>query len=115
MILLLVFVGAAIGAVSRYLFTEYGPFVEADYKIGATFVINIIGSFILGMLLKNFLESSFMYLLLGTGFCGGFTTFSTFNSELMGLFFAKEYKRLLVYGISSYLIGLLAGMLGYIV
>lgn len=110
---LVVFAGAGVGAVLRYLFTKYANFFKIDYKIGATFAINIVGSFILGMALKNFSANSLMYLLIGTGFCGGLTTFSTFNSELMGLVYDKKYAVFGIYLIASYIVGILAGIIGF--
>lgn len=115
MIIVVVFLGAAIGSVLRYLLTENIHIFTNNYKIGATFLINILGSLLLGVLCRYYANDSIVYLLLGTGFCGGFTTFSTFNSEMMGLMYDQKYSWLLIYGLGSYLIGMLFGIVGYLI
>jgi fluoride exporter len=84
---LLVAVGGAIGSVARFAVGRWVDawFSGAEFPFG-TFVVNIVGSFILGILALWVLERlppNFrgLYLLFGTGFCGGFTTFSTFEWE----------------------------------
>lgn len=113
MIILAIFVGTAVGAVIRYLFTQKINLFNLSYKIEATFLINIVGSLILGMLFHTFSSSSIIYLLLGTGFCGGLTTFSTFNSEISGLLFDKNIKIAFLYFVLSYTGGILSGFAGY--
>jgi fluoride exporter len=87
----LVGLGSAVGGVLRYYL---GRFVDTglggpDFPWG-TFAINVSGSFVLGvlaLLINERLPPDFRwaYLLLGTGFCGGFTTFSTFEWETFQL------------------------------
>ncbi|NYE58816.1 fluoride efflux transporter CrcB [Carboxydothermus ferrireducens] len=82
--LLLIGLGGSIGAVLRYTFTKkIGERYQGDWPL-ATFLINIIGSFGIG-LLYGFKLNQVIWLLLGTGFFGGFTTFSTYIYEAIFL------------------------------
>ena len=86
--ILLVGFGAAIGGIARYLTSLIivSPIGSFPW---ATFAVNIIGSFIIGLVVFSFSERSTdesMRLLVGVGFCGGLTTFSTFSVEILQLF-----------------------------
>ena len=92
---ILVAAGAAIGGTLRYWLTDVAhKIIETTFPIG-TLAVNVIGSFILGILVyyldSNELLSSYMKVLLMIGFCGGFTTFSSFSFETMELFRNSEY------------------------
>jgi CrcB protein len=112
-------IGAAVGGVSRYALTGFlqqraGP----GFPIG-TFVINVSGSLLLGFLMRYALASGSMSpevrALLTTGFCGGYTTFSTFSYETVLLFEDGEYRRAALYVLLSVAIalaGTIAGMKG---
>lgn len=76
---LLVGVGGVLGALSRHLLGEGIDGTGVD-----TLVVNIIGSFVLGVLLATPVDES-LFLVFGTGFCGAFTTFSTFAFETVRL------------------------------
>jgi len=82
--LLLVFIGGGFGSVLRYIIGKYLNNVESGIPYG-TFAANILGSLLIGIILglaaKNNTLSQNQTLLLATGFCGGFTTFSTFAYE----------------------------------
>lgn len=72
--------GGAVGSLLRYIVT----FVHS-YEPYSTLFVNLVGSFLLGLITAFFLqrkEQEWLKLLLGTGFCGGFTTMSTFSFEL---------------------------------
>ncbi|MCT7698448.1 MAG: CrcB family protein, partial [Lactobacillus crispatus] len=58
-------------------------------------------------------DSTFIYALLGTGVMGGYTTFSTMNTELVELYKSKNYRGLVFYAVSSYLGGLVLVYCGY--
>jgi fluoride exporter len=75
----------------------------SGFPVG-TMVVNISGCFLIGVLARQFLNmqlSSEMRALLIVGFCGGFTTFSTFSAEAVGLIEGGEYGRAAGYVILS--------------
>src|SRR5262249_41541852 len=88
---LLVGVGGFVGAIARLLVARWvGALVETRFPLG-TFIINISGSFLLGVLgtlvaEKVFPNSDAVRLALGVGFLGAYTTFSTFEYETHALF-----------------------------
>lgn len=111
-------VGAAAGGVSRYYLS-----VAVQQRLGATFpwgtlVINVTGSLLLGFLMRYALAtpsaSAEMRLLLTTGFCGGYTTFSTFSYETAMLLEDGQYERAAAYALASVLVALLATFCGFI-
>ena len=84
--LLAIFLGGGIGAVSRYLISlNLAKNFEINLPI-STFLVNVIGSFVIGFLYILFIEKAditpAIKLALTVGFCGGLTTFSTFSLEL---------------------------------
>lgn len=92
---LMVAAGAAAGGVLRYWLTDVAHnLIETTFPIG-TLTVNVIGSFLLGILVyyldANDFLSAYMRVLLMIGFCGGFTTFSTFSFETMSLFRNSQY------------------------
>jgi fluoride exporter len=100
MILLLIALGGGIGSVARYLF---GAFVSRQAHAGfpfGTLAVNIVGSIAIGMLTRFFLHSQtepYARAALVVGFCGGFTTFSTFSLETMGLINGGEWAKAAMY------------------
>lgn len=113
---LLVFLGGGLGSGLRYLVTvtmnQYSKVLPF-----ATFTVNILGCLLIGLILgyaqkENTLTSN-QTLLLATGFCGGFTTFSAFANENLELIKNGEILNLSVYIIASVLIGILAVFIGY--
>jgi len=96
-----IFLGGGIGSVLRYLFSLMIPSSSFPY---ATFVVNIIGSFMIGLfatmysnqLTQNSGQQA-MLLFLTTGLCGGFTTFSTFSKESVALLQQQQWGMCLLY------------------
>ncbi|WP_452222568.1 fluoride efflux transporter CrcB [Lacinutrix chionoecetis] len=108
---LLVFVGGGFGSVLRYIVGKYLNSTETGIPYG-TFLANILGSLligvILGLALKNNTLTQSHTLLLATGFCGGFTTFSTFAYENHVFLKAGDFTSFAIYTIASFVIGFLA-------
>lgn len=113
--LLLVFLGGGTGSIARYLISKYLNDVSSGIPYG-TFAANILGSLfigiILGLALKNNTISENSVLFLATGFCGGFTTFSTFAYENHMLLKSGDFINFFIYTIGSFIIGFLFVFLG---
>jgi CrcB protein len=81
---LLVFLGGGLGSILRYWISKNLNSYYSNFYLG-TFIVNIIGCLLIGILIGLSLKHNYITqnqtLLLATGFCGGFTTFSTFALE----------------------------------
>lgn len=115
MIFLLIALGGAAGSLLRYLI---GGAVQrssaSGFPIGTLFV-NVAGCFLIGIFVRALLNmqlSAELRALLVVGFCGGFTTFSTFSFEAVGLIEGGEYARAATYVMASVVLCLLATMAG---
>ena len=111
MTLLLVAVGAAVGAPLRYL-TDRA--IQARYGSAfpwGTFAVNVAGSLLLGLLV-GLPVAPWLASLLGTGFCGALTTYSTFSYEVLRLGRAGERSAAAAYAIGSVLAGIGAAWAG---
>lgn len=113
--LLLVFLGGGFGSALRYVIGKYLNSPQSGIPYG-TFTANILGSLLIGIILglaaKNDTISQNQTLLLATGFCGGFTTFSTFAYENHVFLKAGDFTSFAVYTIVSFVVGFLAVFLG---
>ena len=113
--ILLVFFGGGFGSVLRYIIGKYLNNTENGIPYG-TFLANILGSLLIGIILglaaKNDTLSQNQTLLLATGFCGGFTTFSTFAYENHVFLKSGDFLSFAIYTIASFIIGFLAVFLG---
>ena len=113
--LLLVFVGGGFGSVLRYLIGKYLNNTENGIPYG-TFLANVLGSLLIGLILgyalKNNSLSSNQTLILATGFCGGFTTFSTFAYENHVFLKSGDFTSFAIYTIASFVLGFLAVFFG---
>ena len=113
---LLVFLGGGLGSGLRYLVSIAMNQYSKVLPFG-TFTVNILGCLLIGLILgytqkENTLTSN-QTLLLATGFCGGFTTFSAFANENLELIKNGELFNFSVYTIGSVLIGILAVFIGF--
>ncbi len=112
--LLLVGLGGSIGSMARYAASFL---VRSKLFPYATLSVNIIGSFIIGLVfalsIKEAGLSNNWKLFLATGICGGFTTFSAFSLENMGLLQSGKIGMALTYIILSIVLGVTATFLGY--
>ncbi|MFI5935086.1 fluoride efflux transporter CrcB [Actinoplanes sp. NPDC051494] len=108
MTLLLVALGAAVGAPLRYLTGKLLPTQRFPW---ATLTVNIAGSLLLGFLI-GLPVSPGLAALLGTGFCGALTTYSTFSHETLTLARTGRQPRAIAYVTLSILAGLGAAYLG---
>ena|SRR5438552_3161770 len=116
MIYLLIALGGAVGSLLRYLLGGAVQRMSASgFPIGTMFV-NVSGCFVIGILVRQFMNMQLtpeLRALLIVGFCGGFTTFSTFSAETIGLIEGGEYTRATGYVVLSVglcLVATLAGM-----
>ncbi|MFC5948590.1 fluoride efflux transporter CrcB [Pseudonocardia lutea] len=111
MIPLLVVVGAAVGAPARYLTDRLVQSRQASGFPWGTYTVNVVGSFVLGVV-AGAATSPAVTALVGTGFCGALTTYSTFGYETVQL--ARQGSPLLATfnAVGSVLAGLGAAGLG---
>ena len=114
--LLYVALGSAIGGVSRYLLGGLVQrLLDTTFPAG-TLLVNVTGSFLLGAIIRYALETPSLTPevrgFLTVGFCGGYTTFSTFSYETMALLEDGEWARAGVYITASVILSLIATFLG---
>lgn len=117
--IVLVALGSAAGGVVRYLVGMLIPAVSG-FPL-ATLTINVAGSFLIGLfsgLLTRFAggaSADALRLVLVVGFCGGFTTFSTFSNETLRLIESSHYLVATGYVVASVFAGLFAVFIGYLI
>ncbi|MEG0157050.1 MAG: CrcB family protein [Anaerovoracaceae bacterium] len=109
--LLLVGLGGGMGALLRLLLSALAKKLFGRRFPYGTLGINVIGSFLLGLLLAKNIQGGLL-LFLGTGILGGFTTFSTLNYEAARMVKDKAYGKLLLYLTLTYGLGLGSALLG---
>ena len=114
--LLAIFLGGGIGAVSRYLISlNLAKNFEINLPV-STFLVNVIGSFIIGFLYILFIEKAditpAVKLALTVGFCGGLTTFSTFSLELFEMIGNNQFFHAFSYIILSVIICIIMTAIG---
>jgi fluoride exporter len=114
-ILLLIGTGGFIGSIARYGIGLLGlKLFQGTFPLG-TFAANMLGCLILGSVFGLFekdLLSQNWRLFLATGFCGGFTTFSTFSLENIQMLRTGEYVSFFLYAGISILLGLALTVFG---
>ena len=114
---ILVFLGGGLGSGLRYLVAIAMNQYSKVLPFG-TFTVNMIGCLLIGLILgyaqkENTLTSN-QTLLLATGFCGGFTTFSAFANENLELIRNGELFNFSIYAIGSVFLGIVLILTGYL-
>lgn len=114
--LICIFLGGGTGSVLRYCvqLALHERIVPYNFP-WATFTVNIVGSFLISMfyaLSARFNLATDIRLLLTTGLCGGFTTFSTFSNDSLILLKQGLHGLFLLYVVLSVALGVAAAMLG---
>lgn len=112
--ILLVFIGGGTGSILRYLISR-GLNTTTVLPLG-TLVVNVLGSlligFVIGLGYRQQIISENGMLLLATGFCGGFTTFSAFSYENQLFLKSGDFMSLGLYTASSLILGIAATFAG---
>lgn len=107
-------IGGMFGSIARY---ALGKYISQRFNTmfpAGTFTINITGAFLLGIVTSYQAQKGF-YLLLGDGFLGAFTTFSTFMYEGFNLFQDREKLNAFIYIIGSLVLGIIGFGMGYLI
>lgn len=108
-------IGGACGSIARYAISTWMNGSTGLFPVG-TFIVNALGCFILGFLFSYSEQklSDTLYKGIGTGFCGGFTTFSAFSLESYSLWKNHHIVEAFLYTSSSFIVGLAAITAGII-
>ena len=106
-----IFAGGSVGAIARGLLSNAFPHGAAEWP-WATFAVNIVGAALLGYFVTRLQErlplSAYRRPLLGTGFCGALTTFSTMQLELVRMLDVSDYELAAGYAVASVVLGYVA-------
>ena len=110
---LLVVAGALVGAPLRLLATRLAAHNGGDPARG-TLTVNVVGSALLGLVLGAAATPPSVVALVGTGFCGTLTTFSTFGADVLRMVEQRQLARGLGHVAASVVLGVGAAALGYV-
>lgn len=111
----MVFLGGGLGSMIRFGIAEMIAPLRSGFP-AATFVANVISCFVLGFLLAYVLKvevQPMLKLLFITGFCGGFSTFSTFTGETFLLIQSGNWPTAMIYILTSLMVCLFSLYLGF--
>ena len=110
--------GSALGGVLRFLMVPWAQRYFAAGFPGGTLVVNVLGSLVIGVVLRLAGESGILTpetrIFLTVGVCGGFTTFSAFSIENLELLQTGQWGRAAIYIGASIVLSLLAVTLGWL-
>lgn len=109
----LIGIGGALGAATRFLI---GNILNKRTFPFGTWLINSFGSFLLGLLTQFYISNEIsdgLFYLGGIGFCGAFTTFSTFGYETITLMQSNKKELAIVYVVSSIVLGVIFAVVGF--
>ena len=117
--LLLVGTGGFLGSISRFLVSRFFQInISSTFPFG-TFIVNITGCFLIGLIYgmseRGTLLSPGWKMFLTAGFCGGFTTFSTFANENLALLRDGDFFHFLLYTGLSVFLGITATFFGIMI
>jgi fluoride exporter len=110
-----IFTGGAVGAPTRTLLEQLAP-THAGHWPWVTFAVNLVGCLLLGYFVTRLQErlpiTAYRRPLLGTGLCGGLTTFSTFQLELLKMLDHGDFGLAALYGAGSVVAGFIGVAFG---
>jgi CrcB protein len=112
---LLIFIGGGLGSILRF---GLGKWITVSFPSlfpWGTWWVNFLGSLLIGIIITYTTKHPHLQhykLFLATGFCGGFTTFSTFSYENWSLWTKGDYFTSFIYTSSSVFLGIMAAMFG---
>ncbi len=114
--LLIIAVGGAIGSVCRYVMVDFVQRLTHPAFPYGTLAVNVVGSLIVGLIsghIMNMQAHPMIRPALIVGFCGGFTTFSTFSFETFGLINGGEWWRAAIYVVASVVTCIAGAAIGF--